>query len=72
MDPWKEFAALEDGRDVVRRWSVLEGKSGTMSEDLRRGCLVEEREKKTRGAFINFALHAAALVIELWRMVRSG
>jgi hypothetical protein len=71
MDPWKELAALENGRDVVRRWAAIEGKSRTMSDDLLRGCFVEEGDNTRRGG-LEFALHACALIFELARMIRSG
>jgi hypothetical protein len=71
MDPWKELSALEDGRNLARRWAALEGKSRTMSDDLFRESLFHSREK-SRGAPLNFVVHVGALAVELWRLMRSG
>jgi hypothetical protein len=71
MDPWKEYAAWQTGRDVVRDWAALEGKSPTMSEDLLRGSAPRRRFKPLLAA-LSFITHISASLIELWRMIRSG
>jgi hypothetical protein len=71
MDPWKEYAAWQDGRDVVREWAALEGKSATMSEDLRRG-YSPSCSRKLFFAGVSFIAHVSAAFAELWRMFRSG
>jgi hypothetical protein len=70
MDPWKEYAAWQDGRDVVRAWAALEGKSATMSEDLRRGHSPQCRRNALLAA-ASFIAHIGASIAELWRMFRS-
>jgi hypothetical protein len=71
MDPWKEYAAWQTGRDVVRQWAALEGKSPTMSEDLLRNCAPRRRFKLLLAA-LSFIAHVSASLVELWRMMRSG
>ncbi len=71
MDPWKEYAAWQDGRDVVRQWAALEAKSPTMSEDLLRGQSPLRRSKLLL-ATVSFTAHVGASLAELWRMLRSG
>ncbi|HJQ80991.1 MAG TPA: hypothetical protein VJ828_13610 [Lacipirellulaceae bacterium] len=71
MDPWKEYAAWQDGRDVVRRWAALEGKSPTMSEDLRHG-YSPRRGRRLFFAAMSFIAHVGASLVELWRMFRSS
>ena len=71
MDPWKEFAALENGRDMVRRWAALEGKSRTMSDDLVRGSSLLSPAKPPVRPW-SFAAHLGAVALELWRLMRSG
>jgi hypothetical protein len=71
MDPWKEYAAWQDGRDVVRRWAAMEGKSPTMSEDLCRG-YSPHRVRRLLFAAVSFIAHVGASLAELWRMFRSN
>jgi hypothetical protein len=71
MDPWKEYAAWQDGRDVVRAWAALEGKSRTISEDLVRGHSPRRARRLIFGV-VGFIAHLGASVAELWRMFRSG
>jgi hypothetical protein len=71
MDPWKEYAAWQDGRDAVRRWAALEAKSPTMSEDLLRVYSPRRGRKLLFGA-VSFLTHIGASLAELWRMFRSG
>jgi hypothetical protein len=70
MDPWKEYAAWQDGRDVVRDWAALEGKSSTMSDDLLQ-CHSPQRRFNLLPAALGFIAHVAATFSELWRMFRS-
>ena len=71
MDPWKEYAAWQDGRDVVRRWAELEGKSPAMSEDLLRG-RSPRRGPKLFIAAVSVISHVGSSLAEIWRMLRSG
>jgi hypothetical protein len=71
MDPWKEFAALQSGRDRVRQWAALEGKSPSMSEDLLRNYSPRRRSKLLTAA-ASFIVHVGASLVELWRMFRSS
>jgi hypothetical protein len=71
MDPWKEYAAWQDGRDVVRQWAALEGKSPTMSEELLRG-YSPRRGRRLLFAAVSFIAHVGASLAELWRMFRSS
>jgi hypothetical protein len=71
MDPWKEYAAWQDGRDVVRDWAALEGKSATMSEDLLRGYSPRSGRRLFFGA-VSFIAHVGVAFAEFWRMFRSG
>jgi hypothetical protein len=34
MDPWKEYAAREECRDVIRQWAQLEAKRLPTADDL--------------------------------------
>jgi hypothetical protein len=71
MDPWKEYAAWQDGRDVVRRWAALEAKSPTMGEDLLRG-YSPRRGRKLLLSAVSFVTHVGASLAEFCRMFRSG
>jgi hypothetical protein len=71
MDPWKEYAAWQDGRDVVRAWAASEGKSATMSEDLLRSHS-PRRGRRLVLAAVSVIVHVGASLAELWRMFRSG
>jgi hypothetical protein len=71
MDPWKEYAAWQIGRDVVRDWAAMEDKSLTMSEDLLRDCAPRRRFKPFLAA-LSVIAHVSASLVELWRMFRSG
>ena len=71
MDPWKEYAAWQDGRDVVRRWAELEGKSPAMSEDLLHG-YSPRRGRKLLFAAASIIAHVGGSLAELWRMFRSN
>jgi hypothetical protein len=72
MDPWKEFSAWEAGREKVRRWAALEGKSATMSDDLYRGRLARARCRRKALGILGFCVHAGVWVLEVWRFMRSG
>jgi hypothetical protein len=72
MDPWKEQFAWQAGRDKLRHWAALEGKSATMSDDL-------YRDEETRGVarqktlgVLSFFAHAGVCVLEVLRFFRSG
>jgi hypothetical protein len=71
MDPWKEYAAWQDGRDVVRQWAALEGKSATMSDDLLRD-YSPRRGRRLLLTALGLITHVGASLAELWRMFRSG
>jgi hypothetical protein len=71
MDPWKEYAAWQDGRDVVRQWAELEGKSPTMVEELLRS-YSPRRGRRLLFAAVSFIAHVGASLAELWRMFRSN
>ncbi|HEY3395033.1 MAG TPA: hypothetical protein VGK58_20180 [Lacipirellulaceae bacterium] len=71
MDPWKEYAAWQDGRDIVRQWASLEGKSPTMSEDLLQG-YSPRRGPKLLFAAVSLVAHVGSSLAELWRMFRSS
>jgi hypothetical protein len=72
MDPWKESAAWESGRDKLRQWAALEGKSSAMSDDLYRGRDVPDTAGRKSLGFLNACTHAAIWLVELWRYFRSG
>jgi len=71
MDPWKEYAAWEEGRDAVRQWAALEGKSRTMSDDLHRAH-ARVRQSKRPIAALSVIAHLGAWLLEIWRVMRSG
>jgi hypothetical protein len=72
MDPWKEYAAWESGRDKLRQWAALEGKSETMSNDLYRGHAAQDSAQRKPLGLLNACAHAGIWVVELWRYFRSG
>jgi hypothetical protein len=49
----------------------MEAKSPTMSEDLLRS-FSPRRGRKLLLAFAGFMAHVGALLVEIWRMFRSG
>jgi hypothetical protein len=67
MDPWKEYAAREECRDVVRQWAELEASSPQMTDDLR------QRHTQRPVHFFNMPLavsagvHMIAWAIDTWR-----
>jgi hypothetical protein len=72
MDPWKEYAAWESGRDKQRQWAALEGKSSAMSDDLYRSQSASESAGRKPLGFLNACAHAGIWLVELWRYFRSG
>ena len=61
MDPWKEYAALQECRDAVCQWAELEGKSTQMAEDL-----VREHSQWTDLGIGTHALLAACARFAAW------
>jgi hypothetical protein len=86
MDPWKELSAWQTGRDELRKWAALEGKSLTTRDDLfnRQSDLTAEatplrthfvqRCVKPTNALraFNSCAHLGWWLLELWRYFRSG
>ena len=66
MDPWKECAALEECRDAVRRWAVLEGKSQQMIEDLTLSHVEPSTRSLGTTLLIATGVRAAAWAVQTW------
>jgi hypothetical protein len=66
MDPWKEYAAREECRDVVRRWAELEGKSPQMIDHLIRTALKPPSDSLDRSLALVTGLRLTAWIVETW------
>jgi hypothetical protein len=66
MDPWKESAAWQEGRDVVRQWAVLEGKSPQMAENLVRDFAQQTAQSVDKPLLLAAGVRAAAWAIHTW------
>jgi hypothetical protein len=72
MDPWKEQAVWQAGRDKVRRWAKLEGKSAAMSDDLYQGQVARELRSRRPLKSLNRIAHFGVWIVEVLRLFRSG
>jgi hypothetical protein len=66
MDPWKEYAAREECRDVVRQWAELEGKSPQMSDDLVKRYAKQVAGSLDKSLAITAGVRAIAWAIHMW------
>jgi hypothetical protein len=70
MDPWKEQAALQAGRDQLREWAAIEGKSTAMSDDLYRAQADSARRQSL--SLLSAFAHVGVWILEIFRFFRSG
>jgi hypothetical protein len=66
VDPWKEYAAREECRDVVRRWAALEAKSPQMADDLARRHGRQAVRPITKLLVISAGIRLIAWAIKAW------
>jgi hypothetical protein len=66
MDPWKESAAWQECREVVRQWAELEGKSPQMTEDFVRDFAEKTAQKIEKPLLLAAGVRAAAWAIQAW------
>jgi hypothetical protein len=72
MDPWKELSAWETGRDSLRKWAALEGKSAAMSDHLVQGQVAREPLSDRPLKLLNRSAHVGVWIAEIWRLFRRG
>ena len=66
MDPWKEYAALEECRDAVRQWAELEGKSRQMIDDLALNYAERPARSLSTPVLIATSVRVAAWAAQTW------
>jgi hypothetical protein len=66
MDPWKESAAWQECREVVRQWAELEGTSPQMTEDLVRDFAEQTAHTIDKPLLLAAGVRAAAWAIQTW------
>jgi hypothetical protein len=66
MDPWKESAAWEDYRDIVRNRAKFEGKSALMTDHVIRTKAVTTADALDKSITITAGIRLTAWVVEAW------